>query len=479
MKYVLAIDQSTQGTKAILFDEEGKIAQKAYRSHRQLIDANGYISHDLGEIWENLLSAVKECIAGREGEVACIGISNQRETSCIWNDEGPLAPAVVWQCARGKEVTDTLGEYADLIREKTGLPLSPYFPAGKYAWLLKHTALSGNVRLGTVDSFLLFKMTGRHLTDYSNASRTQLFDLHALSWDEELCRIFGIERGMLPEVVPSDEKFGETTLDGILPRPVPVTGVLGDSHAALYAEGCTAPGACKVTYGTGSSVMMNVGTAFKGSRHGLASSLAWKIGGEVNYVLEGNINYSCAVITWLKDDMGLISSAKEAGTLAEEANEQDTAVLIPAFSGLSAPYWKENAKAAVFGMTRTTGKKEFCRAAEESIAFQIADILDCLRADTGYALDCINADGGATGDKFLMQREADFANCTVRVSAVQELSALGAALLAGRGVGLYQSYAPAFQGEYAPKMAKEAVEGKRSRWNACLTACIQNDKIER
>ena len=477
MKYVLSIDQSTQGTKAILFDEAGGIVQKAYRAHRQIIDERGYISHDLNEIWENLLSAARECVEGREGEVAAIGISNQRETSCIWNDDGPLAPAVVWQCARGREVTESLGEYAEFIRERTGLPLSPYFPAAKYAWLLRHTPVSGKVRLGTVDSFLVWKMTGRHMTDYSNASRTQLFNLTTLAWDKELLRLFGVEEGMLPEVAASDEVFGVTTLEGIFPRPVPVSGVLGDSHAALYAEGCTTPGACKVTYGTGSSVMMNVGERLKRSSRGLASSLAWKAGGKVNFVLEGNINYSCAVITWLKDDLGLIASAKEAGTLASEANDKDTSVLIPAFSGLSAPYWKENAKACIFGMTRTTGKRELCRAAEESIAFQISDILDALRADTGYALNFVNADGGATGDSFLMQRQADFASCRVRTSNVQELSALGAALLAGRTVGLYESYAPAFSGEYAPQMPEDLRQEKRARWNACLTDCVKGDKL--
>lgn len=477
MKYVLAIDQSTQGTKALLFDETGSIAAKEYRAHRQLVDGRGYISHDLEEIWTCLLDAVRACVAGRERDVVAVGISNQRETSCIWNDDGPLAPAVVWQCARGRGVTDRLREYADMVRAKTGLPLSPYFPAAKYAWLLAHTPALDIVRLGTVDSFLLWKMTGRHITDFSNASRTQLFNLHTLDWDEELCRLFGISREMLPEVVASDADFGETTLGGIFPRPVPVRAVLGDSHAALYAQGCVRAGMCKVTYGTGSSVMMNIGTEFYQSTHGLASSLAWKIGGHIHYVLEGNINYSCAVITWLKDDLQLIASAKEVGALAAASNEEDAAVLIPAFSGLSAPYWRENANAAVFGMTRITGKKELCRAAEESIAFQIADILDCLRADTGFALDVINADGGATGDAFLMGRQADFAACRVCISAVQELSALGVALLAGRSEGLYRDISPAFSREFVPQMDTKAVAEKRRRWKACLTACLHLDTI--
>ena len=364
MKTVLAIDQSTQGTKALLLDEEGRVIARAAMPHRQIVDGQGYISHDLDEIWQNVLLVARECVGENAASVKAVGISNQRETSCMWNDEGPLADAVVWQCARAKGISDALAPYADLVRERTGLPLSPYFPAAKYAWLLRNTEKSGKVRLGTVDSFLVWKLTGNFYTDYSNASRTQLFDLHTLQWDEELCRLFGVPVEALPEVKDSDGVFGYTDLGGLFPQKVPVCGVLGDSHAALFAEGCLAAGQLKVTYGTGSSVMMNVGEKFVESRCGLASSLAWKRKGKVSYVLEGNINYSCAVITWLKDDLGLLNDAKEAGVLAAEANERDETVLIPAFSGLSAPYWKPEARAAILNMTRTTGKREICRAAE-------------------------------------------------------------------------------------------------------------------
>ena len=354
MKTVLAIDQSTQGTKALLLDEAGRVIARAARPHRQIIDGRGYISHDLNEIWRNVLLVARECVGDKAESVEAIGISNQRETSCVWNENGPLAEAVVWQCARAKGISDALAPYADFVREKTGLPLSPYFPAAKYAWLLQNTKREGKVHLGTVDSFLVWKLTGNFYTDYSNASRTQLFDLHTLSWDEELCALFGVPVEALPEVLDSDGVFGYTDLGGILPKKVPVSGVLGDSHAALFAEGCLSAGQGKVTYGTGSSVMMNVGEKPVESCHGLASSIAWKIDGKVNYVLEGNINYSCAVITWLKDDLGLIEEAKEAGPLAAEADPADEAVLIPAFSGLSAPYWKPDAKAAILNMSRTT-----------------------------------------------------------------------------------------------------------------------------
>lgn len=436
MKYILAVDQSTQGTKAILVDETGAIVSRAYIAHRQIVDEQGYISHDLNEIWDHVLTVSRECIGEYEKDVIAIGVTNQRETSCIWNDDGPLAPAVVWQCARGRETTERLMQYADMVRAKTGLPLSPYFPAAKYAWLLAHTNVSGRVRLGTIDSYLVWKMTGNFYTDYSNASRTQLFHLERLAWDETLCTLFGVSVSALPEVMDSDGNFGFTTLEGVLSHPVPVHAVLGDSHAALFAQGCKEAGDCKVTYGTGSSVMMNVGEKCVMSRNRLAASLAWKIDGKVHYCLEGNINYSCAVITWLKDDLKLIAHAKEVGVLAAAANANDEALLIPAFSGLSAPYWKSDAKAAILNMTRTTGKNEICRAAEESIALQIADILDALRADTGLEIDAVRADGGATGDDFLMQLQADVANCKVCVPSQQELSALGVAMLAGKGVGV-------------------------------------------
>ena len=386
----------------------------------------------------------------------------------MWNDEGPLADAVVWQCARGKDISDALAPYADLVRERTGLPLSPYFPAAKYAWLLRHTKVKGRVHLGTVDSYLVWKLTGGFYTDYSNASRTQLFDLHTLQWDEELCRLFGVPVEALPEVKDSDGVFGYTDLGGLFPEKVPVCGVLGDSHAALFAEGCLAAGQLKVTYGTGSSVMMNVGEKFVESRCGLASSLAWKRKGKVSYVLEGNINYSCAVITWLKDDLGLLNDAKEAGVLAAEANERDETVLIPAFSGLSAPYWKPEARAAILNMTRTTGKKELCRAAEESIAFQIADILDALRADTGLEAREVRADGGAAGDAFLMQLQADVSGASVLASCERELSPLGAGVLAGIAAGVYQE--DVLQGEVRRFTPREnaRVIASRARWKNCL-----------
>ena len=471
MKYVLAVDQSTQGTKALLFDEGGALVSRAYKPHRQIVDENGYISHDPEEIWQNVVCVCRECVGARREEVAAVGISNQRETSCVWNENGPLADAVVWQCARAKGISEALAPQAEAVRQKSGLPLSPYFPAAKYAWLLQNTPLSGTVHLGTVDSYLVWKMTGNFYTDYSNASRTQLFDLRALCWSGELCDIFGIPQKYLPEAVDSDALFGYTDIGGVLARPAPVHAVLGDSHAALYAQGCFAAGQGKVTYGTGSSVMMNVGEEPVLSSHGLASSLAWKAGGKVNYVLEGNINYSCAVITWLKE-IGILSDAKDAGRLASQANPNDTAMLIPAFSGLSAPYWKPAARASLVGMARTTGKSEICRAAEEGIALQIADIVDALRADTGKEIGGLRADGGAVKDAFLMQAQADLAEAEISVCSEQELSAIGAAYLAGISAGVFgaEVFLNLRYTSYTPRAEREACKKKRARWHTYIAA---------
>lgn len=466
MKYLLSIDQSTQGTKALLFDEEGKPVSRAYRRHRQIIDKNGYISHDLDEIWQSVLAASGDCIGMRGADIAAIGISNQRETSCIWDREGPLAYAVVWQCLRGKEIADSLSDYTDALFQRTGLPLSPYFPAAKYAWLLQNTPHRGNFFLGTIDSYLVWKMTGNFYTDYSNASRTQLFNLDTLTWDEECCRLFGIPRGVLAQVIDSDALFGYTDLNGILPSPIPVHAVLGDSHAALYAQGCHTAGSCKITYGTGSSVMLNTGGGRICSKNRLASSLAWRVGGKTAYVLEGNVNYSCAVMTWLKE-VGVLPDPAQAGEMAMRADAQDATLLIPAFSGLSAPYWRTDLSAAIMGMTRRTGKNELVRAAEESIAFQIADIVDCLREDTQLPLNDLRADGGAAADAFLMQTQANYAKAKVFASDQKELSAFGVGYLAGCAYGIYGE--KAFQNigytVYSPRIVQEE---RRRRWQQCV-----------
>lgn len=474
-EFIIAIDQSTSAAKALVFNSAGALVSRHDLAHEQKISAEGWISHDPEEIYRNTIAAAGAALkqAGTDPEsVRGIGISNQRETALVWERGGrPVHDAVVWQCTRGKAICERLNDSAGKIRERTGLRLSPYFSAAKIAWILEHT---GNVRTeelcaGTVDSWLIYKLTGNFKTDFSNASRTQLFNIKTLSWDREIAGLFGIDTAMLAEVCDSNSNFGTTDLEGLLPRPVPVHGVMGDSHAALFGQGCIEKGTGKVTYGTGSSVMINIGEEPVFCNN-VVSSLAWGINGKVNYVLEGNINYSGAVIKWLIDDAGLISSSEEAGRLASRANPLDTCYLVPAFSGLGAPYWKAEAKACLCGMSRTTGKAEIVKAAEESIAWQIADVLHSIYEESGIALKELRADGGATKDEFLMQFQSDILNLPLGVSEDTELSAAGAAYMAGIALGIYKPvlFEAMKRKQYLPSMKKEERERRRKGWLAAL-----------
>lgn len=443
MKYILSIDQSTSGTKALLLDETGALAGRADVPHRQMIDQQGWVSHDPMEIYRNTITVTRDLLDSTRADPASIvamGISNQRETALIWDrDTGePVADAVVWQCGRAQPICDRLESHAEAIRQRTGLRLSPYFPAAKWAWILENTpGLSGrSLCAGTMDSWLVFKLTGQHKTDYSNASRTQLFHISSLTWDEELCHLFGIAPHMLPEVCMSDSCFGETDMDGILPHPIPIYGVLGDSHGALFGQGCVKPGMGKATYGTGSSVMVNVGRQPVFSSNGVVTSLAWGLGGKVEYVLEGNINYTGSVIKWVVEDLGLLNSSNEAGAVAAGANSEDGTYLVPAFTGLGAPYWRSDAKAILCGMSRSTGRAEIVKAAEESIGYQIADVIDAITCK-GVSLTELRADGGPTRDSYLMQFQADILGLPVAVPEREELSGIGAGYCAGISCGLY------------------------------------------
>lgn len=450
-KYVLAIDQSTQGTKAILFDKAGNMTCRTEISHRQIISDKGWVSHDLDEIYENVIGAAKGVVekAGiAKEEIACLGLSNQRETSAAWDRKTgvPLAPAIVWQCSRAEEICLRVKDIgnAEEIRQKTGIRLSPYFPAAKYAWLIQNSdnvrkaKAEGRLCLGTIDSYLLFRLTGGKVfsTDYSNASRTQLFNIHTLKWDGEICGLFGVPTESLPKVCDSAFKYGETSFEGFFADPIPICGVIGDSQGALFGQCCIEKGMVKATYGTGSSVMMNIGEKAVMSDKGLVTSLAWGINGKVTYVLEGNINYTGAVISWLKDEIGLISSPDETQELAQGANPKDTAYLVPAFSGLGAPYWKTDARALLCGMSRTTGKKEIVKAALESIAYQITDIIEMMQSE-GIEVSELHADGGPTKNQYLMKFQSDISEKVVCMPRCEASSAFGAGLLGGLACGFY------------------------------------------
>lgn len=480
-KYVLSVDQSTQGTKALLFDEQGALLCRADKPHRQFVDEHGWVEHDPEEIYSNTLQVAKDVTekAGiKKNDIAVLGISNQRETSLAWEKKTgkPLYNAIVWQCARGAAICKELEKqgYAETVQKKTGIPLSPYFPAAKLAWIFRNVegvvekAKRGEVAVGTIDSWLIYRLTGgkRHQTDYSNASRTQLFNIITLQWDEELLHLFGIDSSCMSAVTDSDGDFGETDLDGWLDKPIPIRGVLGDSHGALLGQGCLHPGMIKATYGTGSSIMMNVGESPVFSQSGVVTSLAWKIGGKVNYVLEGNINYTGAVITWLKDDLKIIASPGETEELAKTAIPGDTTYLVPAFSGLGAPYWDNNAKACICGMTRTTGRNEIVRAALDCIAYQITDIVKAMETSAGTPIHELRVDGGPTRNKYLMQFQSDILNIPVRIPDAEELSGIGAAYAAGLSNGIYDEriFDRLKRISFLPSMSEEIRNGKYTGW---------------
>lgn len=450
-RYVLGIDQSTQGTKALLFDEEGTLICRTDLPHKQYINEKGWVEHDPEEIYANTLAVVKNLVekAGiNKNDLAVLGISNQRETAMVWNRTTgkPVYNAVVWQCARGVQICEEIEKAgdADMIRSHTGLQLSPYFSAAKIAWVLKNVggvqelADKGELCCGTIDSWLVYKLTGgkEFRTDYSNASRTQMFNISELKWDKQVCGLFGIPVSALPEVTDSDGDYGITDFDGYLDHEIPIRGVLGDSHGALFGQGCVETGMIKSTYGTGSSIMMNIGDKPVFSNR-VVTSLAWKLGGEVNYVLEGNINYTGAVITWLKDDLELISSPGETEQLAKESNPADKSYLVPAFTGLGAPYWDSEATGILTGMTRTTKRKEIVRAALDCIAYQITDVIKAMSTESGIDISELRVDGGPTKNKYLMQFQSDIAHVTVQVPSSEELSGIGAAYAAGIAAGIY------------------------------------------
>ena len=471
--YILGIDQSTQGTKVLLFDEAGTICYKAAKSHKQYIDEKGWVEHDSDEIWRHLKDLIRDMLDKTEingKAIKAVGISNQRETAMAWHRQTgkPVYRAIVWQCARGAAICEELRRKGldSLIKNTTGLPLSPYFSAAKLAWILrrvegaKELMDEGNLCMGTMDSWLVYCMTKGQVfrTDFSNASRTQLFDIGRLTWSDDVCRAFGIDRRALPEVTDSNGFYGKTDFDGILPEAIPIHAVFGDSHAALFGQACHHPGMAKATYGTGSSVMMNIGDKPVYSQHGLVTSLAWSLSGKATYVLEGNINYTGAAITWLKDDLQLIRSPEETMALAQAANPKDRSYFVPAFTGLGTPYWESQATGLYTGVTRVTGKKEMVRAVLDAIAYQINDVTTLMQKESGYKLPSLRVDGGPTKNAYLMQFQTDLIGCPVDVPEAAELSAIGAAYAAGLAVGLYDkdalfkdmkgiSYEPAMAGD--------------------------------
>ena len=485
-KYVVGIDQSTQGTKIILFDVGGEVAFQVSKSHKQFINDKGWVEHDPEEIWQNVKDLARQITANNDisaRDIVAIGISNQRETALAWNKSTgeSIYPAVVWQCARGAKICDELEAQGlkSLVKEISGITLSPYFSAAKLAWIMRNVpaaqklAAEKNLCMGTVDSWLIHKMTGGKVfkTDYSNASRTQLFNIQTLNWDKKICAAFGVPIDALPEVTFSDSFFGTTDIDGALEVEVPVWAMLGDSHAALFGQGCHSAGLAKATYGTGSSIMLNTGENLIKTSEGLASTIAWGMNKKISYALEGNINYTGASITWLLNDLKLISSPAETETLSRAANPADKTYFVPAFTGLGAPYYDNDATGTFAGITRVTGKNEFVRAVVDSIAYQIYDVIDLMEKISGEDLKSLQVDGGPTRNAYLMQFQSDILNKPVEVPPIAELSAMGAAYCAGIAAGFYDKE-KVFNGlswqQYNPNMTADSREKLLKGWHAAI-----------
>ena len=438
---ILAIDQGTTGSTCFVFDEEGHIAGRGYAEFSQSFPKPGWVEHDANEIWEVTRSVALRALAGAgiDGrQLDAIGISNQRETLVAWDrDTGrPLHHALVWQDRRGAERCEQLkaAGHEDMVREKTGLVLDPYFSATKIEWLLNNVEGAGQACFGTVDSWLAWKLCGEHVTDLSNASRTMLFDINALDWDPELCDLFGVDPASLPEALPSAGIFGTTTEFG---GEVPVAGIAGDQQAALFGQACHQPGTAKNTYGTGSFVLLNTGPEPARPDPGVLSTIAWGIGDQVTYAAEASIFITGAAVQWLRDGLGIIESAAETEAMAGSIESNEGVYFVPALTGLGSPWWDPYARGVLIGLTRGTGRAHFARAALEAIAYQTVDAVRAQEASSGRELEVLKADGGAVANRWLMQFQADLLGVPVVVPEIAETTALGAAYLAGIGVGVW------------------------------------------
>ena len=453
-RYVLALDQGTSGSTALVVDEEGAVCARGYAELTQHYPQPGWVEHDPEEIWTTMVEAARRALAEARvsgGEIAAVGITNQRETAIVWERAGgrPIHRAIVWQCRRTAAACDALRARGlePLVRERTGLVLDAYFSGTKIGWLLDHVpgarrrAERGELAFGTVDAWLLWKLTGGrvHATDVTNASRTLCLGLRAVDWDAEMLGLLGVPRELLPAVVDSSGPVAETSDLGWLPAGVPIAGVAGDQQAALFGQACYETGSAKNTYGTGCFVLLNTGATPIASGHGLLTTIAWRIGGRTTYALEGSVFIAGAAVQWLRDGLGIIGHAAETEVLAESVTDTGGVYFVPAFVGLGAPYWDAYARGTLVGLTRGTTRAHLARAALEAIAYQSRDVLDAMAADAKVALRGLKVDGGAVANDFLCQFQADVLDAAVMRPRVIETTALGAAFLAGLGSGLWRS----------------------------------------
>ncbi len=486
---ILAIDQGTTNTKAILVDAAGQVQARASTALSVSYPHPSWVEQDAAAIWQSVVQCASEVLSTTSQPPVALGISNQRESVVLWERATgePLAPCVIWQCQRGNALVETLKQpgVAEDVHRRTGLELDPMFSASKMAWLLdntpdaRHRAEAGELCLGTIDSWLLFKLTGGrvHACDMTNASRTLLFNLHTLDWDEELLALFGIPRRALPTVQPSTGVVGHTVSEGALPAGIPIAGLIGDSHAALVGHAGFAPGSVKATYGTGSSVMTPVATPIL-SQRGLSTTIAWSRAGQVTYALEGNIYATGATIGWLGKLFEWPDAAATVTELATACPDSEGVYLVPAFVGLGAPWWNAHARGMITGLTLGSGAPQLARAALESIAYQIYDIFAAVQEEAGIPLTVLHADGGASANALLMQFQADLVQCPVLASTSTDVSALGAAYLAGLGVGVWNStdeLAALHRGEqrYVPSMPEAQRSERLAGWRDALARVLQ------
>jgi glycerol kinase len=478
--HILAIDQGTTSTRAMIFDAEGRLAAQAQQELTQHFPAPGWVEHDPEEIWAAVLATARGAMeAARLGahEIAAIGITNQRETTLLWERATgrPIARAIVWQDRRTAEECARLGDAAADVAAKTGLVIDPYFSATKIAWLLDNVegaraaAERGELAFGTIDSFLVWRLTGGRVyaTDATNAARTLLFDIHRQRWDEELLRLFRVPPSLLPEVRDSVALFGETNLLGT--APIPILGVAGDQQAATVGQACFRPGMVKSTYGTGCFAVLNTGQQAVASKNRLLTTIAYRIGGEVTYALEGSIFVAGAAVQWLRDGLQLIRESGEVEALARQADARQRVYLVPAFVGLGAPYWDPEARGAIFGLTRETGAAELARAALEAVCFQTRDLLEAMAADGAARPEALRVDGGMTRNEWAMQFLADMLDVPVERPVFAETTVAGAAALAGLGAGLYRSrdaIAERWKRDRAfePRMSRDEREERYAGW---------------
>ena len=486
-KYIMALDAGTTSNRCILFDRQGRICSAAQKEFTQIFPRPGWVEHDAREIWATQLGVAVEAmgkIGASAGDIAAIGITNQRETTVVWDRETgePVYNAIVWQCRRTSAYCDRLREegYAEKLRSRTGLVADAYFSGPKIKWILdnvpgtRERAGAGELLFGTVDTWLIWKLTGGrvHVTDCSNASRTMLFNINTLDWDEESLRLMDIPRSLLPRVAASSQVYGETD-PAFFGGPIPIASAAGDQQAALFGQTCFDPGQAKNTYGTGCFLLMNTGEKPVFSQNGLVTTVAWGLDGRVNYALEGSIFVAGAAIQWLRDEMRLIDTAEDSEYHAGKVKDTAGCYVVPAFTGLGAPHWDQYARGAIVGLTRGVGKNHIIRATLESIAYQVGDVLEAMRSDSGIALDSLKVDGGASANNVLMQIQADLLQTTVNRPVCVETTALGAAYLAGLAVGFWSGteelrHIWAVERTFTPSITAAEREEKLKGWRRAV-----------